>query len=56
MMTLEMAEALPERATLPIGAPGPAVKGLLGTDGRRSGFSPFAERDVLTSCCRGWQK
>ena len=42
-----MAEASPERATLPIGAPGAAFEGLLGTDGRRYGFSSFAERDVL---------
>lgn len=42
-----MAEASPERAILPIGVSGPAFEGLLGTDGRRYGFSSFAERDVL---------
>ncbi|MDO8484274.1 MAG: thioredoxin family protein [Candidatus Limnocylindrales bacterium] len=47
MTTLEMAEASPERATLPVGAPGPASEGLLGTDGRRYGFSSFADRDML---------
>lgn len=36
-----------ERSTLPIGAPGPVFDGLLGTDGRRHGFSSVAERDVL---------
>jgi peroxiredoxin len=45
--TLEMAEASPERATLPIGAPGPAFEGLLGTDGRAYGFSVFADREAL---------
>lgn len=47
MTTLEMAEASPERATLPIGVPGPAFEGLLGTDGRRYGFSRFADCDAL---------
>jgi peroxiredoxin len=47
MMTLEMAEASPERATLSIGAPGPTFEGLLGTDGRRYGSSSFADRDAL---------
>lgn len=42
-----MAEASPERATLAIGAPGPAFEGLLGTDDGRYGFAAFAERDVL---------
>lgn len=42
-----MAEASPERATLPIGAPGPAFEGLLGTDDRRHGFSGFADRAAL---------
>jgi AhpC/TSA family. len=45
--TVEMAEASPERATLPIGAPGPVFEGLLGTDDGRHGFSTFADRDVL---------
>ena len=47
MTTLELAEVSPERATLPIGAPGPAFDGLLGTDGRRHGFSDLADRNVL---------
>ena len=34
-------------ANLPVGAPGPAFEGLLGVDGRRYGFSTFADRDVL---------
>lgn len=44
---LKMTEASPERATLSIGAPGPAFERLLGTDGRRYGFSSFAQWDVL---------
>ena len=39
MTALEIVEALPEWATLPIGAPGPVFEGLLGTDGRRLGLS-----------------
>ena len=37
VMPLEVMEASPVPATLPIGAPGPAFEGLLGTDGRRYG-------------------
>jgi peroxiredoxin len=47
MTTLEMTEASPERATLPIGAVGPMFEGLLATDGRRYGFSAFEEREAL---------
>jgi peroxiredoxin len=47
MTTLQIAEASPERATLPIGAPGPTFEGLLGTDGGRYGFSSFGDRDLL---------
>ena len=47
MMALEITEASPERATLPIGAEGPPFEGLLGTDGRRHGLSTFADRDAL---------
>lgn len=47
MTPLEMVEASPERATLPLGAPGPAFEGLLATDGRRYGVSSFADRDAL---------
>jgi peroxiredoxin len=46
-MAAELIDASPERATLPIGARGPTFEGLLGTDGRRYGFSSFADRDVL---------
>jgi peroxiredoxin len=46
-MTIEITEASPERATLPIGAAGPPFEGLLGTDGRRHGLSTFADRDAL---------
>ena len=42
-----MVAAPPERATLPVGAPGPAFEGLLGTDGRHYGFSTLADSDVL---------
>jgi hypothetical protein len=47
MSPLVEVEASPERATLPIGAAGPAFEGLLGTDGRRYGISSFADRDAL---------
>lgn len=47
MTPLELVEASPERATLPIGAAAPAFEGLLGTDGRRHGFSSLADRDAL---------
>ncbi|HXI79229.1 MAG TPA: thioredoxin family protein [Verrucomicrobiae bacterium] len=46
-MSAELIEASPEPATLPLGASGPTFEGLLGTDGRRYGFSSFDERDVL---------
>ncbi len=42
-----MAEAAPERATLAIGAAAPPFEGLLGTDGRRHGFSSVGDRDAL---------
>ncbi len=47
MMSLDLSEVSPHRATLPIGAQGPAFEGLLGTDRERYGFSTFSERDVL---------
>lgn len=47
MTPLATAVAAPEVAALPIGAAGPAFEGMLGTDGRRYGFSDFADRDVL---------
>ena len=47
MTPLNILEASPEGATLPIGASGPAFEGLLGTDGERHGFSSLADRDVL---------
>ena len=47
MTALQVVEASPERATLAIGAAGPAFEGLLGTDGARHGFSSVADRDVL---------
>jgi peroxiredoxin len=46
-MSVEIIEASPDRATLPVGARGPTFEGLLGTDGRRYGFSSFDDRDVL---------
>ncbi len=46
-MRLGIAEVSPERATLPIGAMGPGFEGLLGTDGRRHGFSSLADREAL---------
>ena len=47
MTTLDLVEASSERATLPVGAPGPAFEGLLGTDAKRYGFSSFIDRDLL---------
>jgi len=47
MKTLEITRTSPERATLPIGAPGPLIEGVTGADGQRYGFSSFADRDVL---------
>lgn len=46
-MLLEMVDASHDRATLDIGARGPAFEGLLGTDGGRYGFSSFVDRDAL---------
>ena len=42
-----MVPASPPRATLAIGAPGPAFEGLLGTDGVRYGLSSFSEREAV---------
>ncbi len=47
MTPLGVLEVSPGRATLPIGARGPAFEELVGTDGERHGFSSVAERDVL---------
>jgi peroxiredoxin len=47
MTTLGAVEAAPAPAALPIGADGPPFEDLLGTDGRRYGFSSFRDRDVL---------
>ena len=47
MMALPSLELSPERATLAIGAAGPAFEGLLGADGARYGSSSFADREVL---------
>jgi thiol-disulfide isomerase/thioredoxin len=44
---IDLVEASPDRATLPIGAPGPAFEDLLATDGRRLGLSSFADREAL---------
>jgi peroxiredoxin len=47
MTALHVMEASPERATLPIGSPGPGFEGLLGTDGQRHGLSSFADRQAI---------
>lgn len=47
MTAIELVGASSDRATLPVGAPGPAFEGLLGVDGHRHGFSSLAEKDVL---------
>jgi peroxiredoxin len=47
MPPLELQEASPERATLPIGAPGPAFDGLPGVDGEPYRMSSFSDREAL---------
>lgn len=47
MMPIAVDEARPRHATLEIGAPGPVVEGLLGTDGGWHGFSTLADRQAL---------
>jgi disulfide oxidoreductase YuzD len=47
MTRLDVVEGSPETATLPIGSPGPVFDALLGTDGRRHGFSSVANRELL---------
>jgi len=47
MTAPQMVQASPARATLAIGASGPAFERLLGTDGTRYGFSSFGDSEVL---------
>ncbi len=47
MTSIAFAEASPDRATLPVGAPGAPFEGLLGTDGRRHGLSTLADREAI---------
>jgi peroxiredoxin len=47
MSALAPVDVSPDRATIPIGAEGPAFDGLLGTDGARHGFSDLAGREAL---------
>ena len=47
MTALRMVDGSADPATLATGQPGPAFEGLLGVDGRRYGFSTFADRDAL---------
>jgi len=47
MTSPDLVEASPERATLPVGASGPAFEDLLGTDGHVRGFSSFEEKEAL---------
>jgi hypothetical protein len=47
MTGVQMIEALFDRATLSIGAPGPSFADLLGTDGRRYGLSSFDDHEVV---------
>jgi peroxiredoxin len=44
---MDLAEASPERATLPIGADGPSFDDLRGTDGRRHGLSDHGDRAAI---------
>jgi peroxiredoxin len=47
MTPLDLAEVSAGRETLRIGSDGPAFEDLLGADGRRYGFSSFADREAL---------
>ena len=47
MMPVDLVEASPDRATLPVGVPGPAFEGLMGTDGQRHGLSTLSDREAL---------
>jgi peroxiredoxin len=47
MTSVDLVEASPDRATLPVGAPGPEFEGLLGTDDRRYGFSTLSDREAI---------
>jgi peroxiredoxin len=46
-LVLEPPSSAAEHPTLPIGAAAPPFEGLLGTDGRRYGFSTFEGREAL---------
>ncbi|HET7496007.1 MAG TPA: thioredoxin family protein [Candidatus Limnocylindrales bacterium] len=47
MMSVEIVGASPDRATLPVGVPGRAFEGLLGTDGQRHGLSTLSDREAI---------
>jgi len=47
MTSLDLLEASPERAALPVGAAGPAFERLRDTDGGHQGFSTLADRDMI---------
>jgi len=47
MTPLDLAEAPPQVAALALGSSGPAFEDLPGVDGRRYGFSSFADREAL---------
>jgi peroxiredoxin len=47
MTAVEMLDASPERATLPIGSAAPRFEGLPSTDGRAYGLASFADREAL---------
>ena len=44
---MELLEAPPEPATLPVGRAAPSFDGLLGTDGRRYGWSDVADKEAV---------
>jgi hypothetical protein len=46
-MAIETIRTSAERASLPIGSPGPEFENLLGTDGKRYGFGAFFDREAL---------
>jgi len=47
MTTIDLVEASLDRATLPVGAPGPTFEGLLGADGQRHGFASLIDREAV---------
>jgi peroxiredoxin len=47
MTPVDLLEAAPARAPLPVGTQGPTFEDMLGTDGQRYGFSSLSDREVI---------